>query len=229
MGLNNEHAMSSAIVVDIETVGIPDAALYLEPVQQDKRLTDPIKIEWDIKVKTAEQLASCSLDWNVGRIAAIGVSVDGGPVQAWACPDEDTEAEAIKAFWVFARHKTIVGFNVKAFDLRFLIRRSQLLGLKYPDLDMGKYTKRGIVDLYQELTFYDGLYDKGAMRRNLKSFCRRFGIPVNDDINGADIPALVEAGAWDQVLVHVRSDVTMTAALAQKLGVIRPALQEAIL
>lgn len=221
MGLNNEEAMSAPIVVDIETVGIPDAAVYLEPVTPDKRLTDPIKIEWDIKVKTAEQLAACSLDWNVGRIAAIGACSEDFGYFVVSCENEDEERLYIKSFWELARYRTIVGFNIKAFDLRFLIRRSQLLGVKYPDLDMGKYTKRGIVDLYQELTFYDGLYDKGAMRRNLKSFCRRFGIPVNDDINGADIPKLIEAGEWDTVLAHVRSDVEITAALAQKLGVIQ--------
>jgi hypothetical protein len=106
-----------------------------------------------------------------------------------------------------------------------MIRRSQLLGVNYIDVDISKYAKRGSVDLYLDLTFGDGFHDKGAMRRSLKAFCKRFGIPVTDDIKGEDIPKLVEAGEWDKVLSHVRSDVEMTVALARKLGVIQPAME----
>lgn len=222
MGLNNEYALlDSPIVVDIETCGLPNAADYLEPVQPDKRLTDPIKIEWDIKNKTAEQLAGCSLDWNVGRIVALAWWTDDLETIAVCCRDEDAERGALESFWSDAKHRTIVGFNIKAFDLRFLVRRSQLLGVNYPILDFGKYSKKGVHDLYLDLTFGDGLYDKGAMRRSLKAFCKRFGIAVNDDIKGEQIPELVEAGEWEKVLAHVKSDVEATVALARKLGVIQ--------
>lgn len=227
MGISTEYADMGPIVIDLETAGLPNAADYLDPVQPDKRLTDKAKIAADIEAKTAEQLAMCSLDWNVGRIVAMAWWAEE-TTQAICCQDEASEKAGLQSLWRDVKHRTIVGFNIKAFDLRFLIRRSQLLGVKYPDLDMGKYTKRGVVDLYQELTFYDGLYDKGAMRRNLKAFCRRFGIPVNDAIKGEDVPKLVAAGEWEKVLTHVRADVEMTVALARKLGVIQSA-QEMVL
>jgi DNA polymerase III epsilon subunit-like protein len=121
------------------------------------------------------------------------------------------------------RHRTIVGFNLKRFDIRFLIQRSRYLGLDYPKLDLGRYSRAGsIIDLFEELTFNEGAYDQGAMRRTLAAFCRRFGIPVGDKgVTGADVPALVAAGQWAPVLAHVRTDVTLTVALAQRLGVIR--------
>lgn len=229
MGLNSEHAMHNPIVVDIETCGLANAVDYLEPPQPDKRLKDEAKVAEDIKAKTAEQLAMCSLDWNVGRVAALGIWTEENGFDEFQCINEERESWVLDMFWRASRGKTIVGFNIKAFDLRFLIRRSQLLGIKHPDLDLGKYAKKGIVDLYLDLTFGDGLYDKGAMRRSLKAFCKRFGIPVNDDINGADVPKLVETGDWEKVLAHVRSDVEMTVALARKLGVVRQAVEEAVL
>lgn len=124
----------------------------------------------------------------------------------------------LKEFWVASAHRSIIGFNVKGFDLRYLIQRSRYLGVSYPYVDMGKYSRKGVIDLFQELTFYDGTYDQGCMRRSLKAFCRRFGIPVNDEIDGKDVPALALAGEWDQVEAHVRSDLELTIALARRLG-----------
>ncbi len=66
------------------------------------------------------------------------------------------------------------------------------------------------------------------MRRSLHAFCKRFGIPVTDTISGADIPALVAAGEWDQVKAHCISDVEATLALARRLGVVNPAMAEAV-
>ncbi len=34
----------SPIVFDLETAGLPNAANFLDPVEPDKRLTDPVKI-----------------------------------------------------------------------------------------------------------------------------------------------------------------------------------------
>lgn len=230
MGMDNEFAnVGSPIVVDIETCGLPNAADYLEPVQAARNLKDPEKIKADIEARTAERDQKLALDWNVGRIAAIGwwTEQDGG-VRYFTCRDEDRESEALCTFWHCARNRLIVGFNIKGFDLKFMIQRSRYLGIAYPTLDLGKYTRKGIVDLFSELTFNDGTYDQGAMRRTLKAFCRRFGIPVVDDINGSEIPALVAAGAWEKVAAHVTADVEATVALARKLGVVRAAVEEMV-
>jgi hypothetical protein len=211
----------SPIVVDIETCGLPNAADYLEPVVPDARLKDPEKIKADIADKEQARLQKLALDWNVGRVAAIGWWTERGGLQTRATWDENFEASALMEFWAAAKQRTIVGFNIKGFDLRFLIQRSRYLGVTYPILDLGKYSRKGIVDLYLDLTFNDGTYDQGAMRRTLHAFCRRFGIHVNDSLKGSDVPALVEAGEWDQVLAHVTSDVQLTVALAQRLGVVK--------
>jgi hypothetical protein len=87
-------------------------------------------------------------------------------------------------------------------------------------LDLGKYSRRGVIDLFLDLTFNQGTYDAGAMRRTLKAFCRRFGIAVDDETTGADMPRLFEAGEFDAIAAHLRSDVEATVALAQRLGVI---------
>jgi hypothetical protein len=211
----------SPIIVDIETCSLPNAADFLEPVQPAKNLKDPEKIKADIDARTLEREQKLALDWNVGRIAAIGWWTEEQGLQADVCKVEGDEASLLRAFWTECRHRIIVGFNLKGFDLRFMVQRSRYLGVPHPILNFSKYDRRGITDLYLDLTFGDGTYDQGAMRRTLHAFCKRFGIPVDDAIKGADVPALVTAGDWEAVLTHVRSDVELTRALAQRLGVVR--------
>lgn len=220
--MSNYATDVSPIVFDIETCGLPNAADYLDPCVPDARLKDPDKIAADIDAKISSRNEKLALDWNVGRIVAVGWWTQTIGAVTRICENEDMEAVILMDFWQAAKHRTLVGFNIKAFDLKFMIQRSRYLGVTHPDLDLGKYAKRGIEDLFSLLTFNDGTYDQGAMRRSLKAFAKRFGLPVNDDINGKDIPALVAAGEWEKVAAHVASDVELTLALARRLGVIQP-------
>ena len=209
------------LVFDVETAPLPNAAEYLEPVQPARNLKDPEKIAEDIRQRTLEQAARCSLDWNVGRIVAIGYWPGAsGDVVALECPEERNEVVALELFWEVAKHRPLVGFNIRAFDLPFLIQRSRYLGVTHRDLDLGRYAKSPIVDLYELLTFGQGKYDQGAMKRTLKAFAKRFGLSVNDTTDGADIPALVEKGDWDAIAAHCESDVRLTRDLAARLGVL---------
>jgi hypothetical protein len=219
---------TSPIIVDIETCGLPNAAEYLEPVTAAKNLKDPEKVKADIDARTAERDAKIALDWNVGRIAALAWWTEDDSIVVRTCPNEADEATALMDFWRACRHRTIIGFNLKGFDLKYLVQRSRYLGVPYPVLDFSKYSRKGITDLYLELTFSDGTYDQGCMKRSLHAFCRRFGIPVNDGISGKEIPALVAAGEWDQVVAHVTSDVELTVALARKLRIVTPLVEEVV-
>ena len=210
----------SPIVVDIETCGLPNATDFLEPVTPDARLKDPLKIIEDIAAKTAARDGKTALDWNVGRIVAIAWWTTKAGTQVYLGKDEHSEATALMLFWREAKGRTIITFNGRGFDLPFMIQRSRYLGLgKYPVLDLRPYGGgQGNVDLYLELTF--GKKDTPCMRTTLTAFCRRFGIPVNDDISGKEIPALVAAGEWEKVAAHCSADVALTVALARKLGLI---------
>jgi predicted PolB exonuclease-like 3'-5' exonuclease len=211
---------TNPIVVDIETVGLPNAADFLEPVQAAKNLVDPAKIQADIEKRTAERDEKLALDWNVGRIAVLAWWTERDGYVVRPCADEAAERMALEEFWQDCKHRTIVGFNIKGFDLRFMVQRSRYLGLAYPMLDFSKYSRKGITDLYLDLTFNDGTYDQGAMRRTLHAFCKRFGIPVQDTVRGADVPKLVAVGDWESVTRHALFDVAATVKLAQRLGIV---------
>jgi predicted PolB exonuclease-like 3'-5' exonuclease len=211
------------IVIDIETCAHPDAALYLEPVQAARNLKDPAKIAADIAEREADRASRLGLDWNVGRVVCIGWWTEQDGVDHVVARTESDERDVLHEFWAEAKARTIIGFGLKQFDLPFLIQRSRLLGVKAPWLDLGKYTQKGVIDLFLELTFFEGARDQGAMRRTLKAFAKRFGLPVPDETNGSDIQSLVTAGDWDAIAAHCRADVELTVGLAKKLGHLREA------
>lgn len=226
--MSNYATDVSPIVFDLETAGLPNASEFLEPVEADKRLTDPAKIKASIAEREAARAERFGLDWNVGRIVALGWWTQQDGITVRACINKSAEFLALKEFWNVARHRSMVGFRCKDFDLKFAIQRSRYLRVPYPQLDLGRYSRgNSIIDLYAELTFNDSQErDSWLMRRTLHSFCKRFGIAIEDETTGADIAELVKAENWPAVIAHCKSDVDLTVALARRLGFVNADVRE---
>lgn len=209
----------SALIVDIECVGIDTASDYLEPVEAPSNYKDPEKIAAYIAEATAKAIDRCALDPDLARIVALGCGEAEGPDSVVICRDEETEAAALDAFWKRVMEKgafvrTLVSFNGFGYDLPVLMRRSQYLGVQHPVLNLDRYRSPHI-DLMQRLTF------NGAIKPHKLSFyASRFGMPLTDPHSGADIAALVKAGDWQAVEDHCRSDLALTRFVAQKLRLI---------
>lgn len=203
-------------ILDLETIGLPDAKEFAEPVSAPSNYKDEAKIAAYIAEKQAEQIARASLDLDLCQIVAIGLMPEGSStVEVNLARTPDEEAEMLTVVWdalLKIQHPVIIGFNSLGFDLPVLMRRSQYLGVSYPKLLLDKY-RTPHIDLMQHLT-WNGL----VKARGLKFYCKRFGIPVHDEVAGVEIPALVAAGEWNKVIAHCESDVRLTAALASRLG-----------
>jgi hypothetical protein len=223
----------SWICTDIETVAhdcVRDyvAAPDLGAVTAAKNLKDPAKIaesiesrKAELQAEYAESLSRAALDWNLSRIVALAwQSAGDDDVTVYSCHNEVEEAHALKAFWNDYLGRKMVGFCARTFDAPTLIQRSRLLNVpNLPRVRIDRFGRGDVVDVRDVLTFDDARYE-AIMPRSLKAFCRRFGIPVEDEIDGKDIPQLVAEGKWELVKSHVTSDVRLTLALAQRVGVI---------
>ena len=201
-------------VFDIETVSLAEAEAYLPPPKARANLRDPVKIEADLREKTAATLARAALDPDLCRIVAVGWDGDGRAESA-VCEDAAQERLVLERFWQQSRGATLVGFNCLGFDLPVLRRRSLYLGVSAPSLSLNKYRPGNIVDLMQVLAYHGTL-----TYRSLGFYCMRFGVEVPDAVTGADIGALVAAGEWRKVHDHVRADVAKTTELARRIGVL---------
>jgi hypothetical protein len=212
MGLNDEN-LPQRIVLDIETAPIADAADYLEPVEAPSNYKDPLKIAAYQEEARAGQLGKAALDQDLCRVVALGLKNGAGPVTRVA-PTETEEREVLADFWDLFGRAHFIGYNILAFDLPVLLRRSLYLGIKAPALQLDKYRHPFVTDLMLVLS------NHGAQRmRSLAFYCKRFGLSALEG-NGAEIPALVAAGDWAGVEKHLVSDVEATAALAARLNVL---------
>lgn len=240
--MSNYATDVSPIVVDIETAPLLNVRDYVDPpdltdIQAPSNYVKQEAIDGYIEREKVKRLADfaadcdhkAALDFNCARIVAIGWWKEGCTSVRYQFDGDEGEADALAEFWKLSLHRSIVGFRIREFDLPMMMQRSRYLGIPHPTLELGRYSRgHAIIDLYDTLTFSD-LRGENIMRRTAKSFARRFGIPVTDEIDGKDIPALVAAGEWDLVAQHVTSDVQLEVALARRLGVIQPALAEAVL
>lgn len=210
--------MAKFRVLDLETVGLPQAKDWLEPVTADARLKDPVKIADDLASKEAARLDKLGLDPDCCRIVALGfVDVGCGDPTVYLAKDEFEEREQLKDFWASYRKQEtkLVTFYGLSFDLPVLLRRSMYLDVKAPPLNLDRY-RTPHIDLFQRLTY------NGALKTShpLKFYAKRLGIGTLDKVDGADVATLIAAGDWQAVHDHCLSDIGLTHALANKLGVL---------
>lgn len=212
MGYEDEQA--ERIVIDIETISAPDAAEYLklEEIEAPSNYKDPIKIADYIGQKRRERIEKAGLEADLCEVVAVGWLRDTYGVATAYTRQDVSEREMLEALWSVVGFRATIGFNTLGFDLPVLIRRSQLLGIAHPTLDLGKYRSPHI-DLMEKLNMQGRL-----ATRSLAFYCRRFSIPSTDQTSGADIAQMVAAGNWNGVEAHCRADVEKTAALARRLG-----------
>lgn len=212
---------------------MPDCGQYLtEPIEAPANYKDPQKIAAYIAEARQRQIEKAALDLDLCEIVAIGWGLPVAEDSPGDCiysqtRERTSEADMLSGFWLFVHAVqrdggVIVGYNCLAFDLPVLLRRSLYLGVPAPSLQIDKYRHDGIIDLLAVLS-----HNGQQPMRSLGFYAKRFGLPHDDSVSGAEIPALAAAGQWDQIAAHCKADVQTTAALAARMGLIYMAQDEA--
>jgi predicted PolB exonuclease-like 3'-5' exonuclease len=210
----------SYCILDIETVPHPDAHMWAEPVRPDSRLVDPVKIAKSIEEKTAERDERFGLDADCNRIAALGfVFVGHGDPTVYLMRDEFEERQHLQVFGNTYRKygsPRIVTFNGLKFDLPVLMRRAMYLDIQdFPEFNLDRY-RTPHIDLWQKLS-HNGL----LTAHSLKFYAKRMGFTTLDKVEGSEIAQLVKEERWAEVEAHCLSDIGLTHALANRLGLLK--------
>ena len=116
------------IIFDIETAPLPDAELaqFIPQFDPPSNYKDPEKIQQWLDAKKIGWAGEAALSPLTGRVDAIGIVTSGGkPVAQLVEPGQ--EAAVIAGFWLLFQsadsYTFFTGFNIKRFDLPFLVRR----------------------------------------------------------------------------------------------------------
>lgn len=167
--------------------------------------------------------SKAALDATTGRVLAIGYRTPEGKV-AIDHADGD-ENKLIANFWtkqqkVRGQQRKLVGANVLAFDLPFLIRRSWILGVDVPASGVrnGRYFDSCFVDL-RELWLLGQRW--GECPSSLDVMAKALGCGAKNG-QGGDFAKLWfgTADERQQAVAYLLNDLEMTAAVAAKLGVV---------
>lgn len=211
--------MSKAIIVDIETCPLSEAELapFMPQFEAPSNYKDAAKIAAAIEEKKKAWLDGCALDALTARVLAIGLMIDS---QFVLISEPATEATMIHEFFdaiqagPCGQLHHIVGFNICQFDLPMLIRRAWRLGVQVPlGLRRGRYWGDNITDLRDVWQMGDR-----QAHGSLDTIAKHLGVGAKTG-NGKDFAALWRT---DRMAAegYLRTDLSLTAAIAKKLGVL---------
>lgn len=208
-------------VVDIETGPLPaDMLKKLEPeFKPDPRLKDFAKIEASIEEKRRAWLEGAALSAVTGRVLCVGILEGGQPV---FIADAD-ESKLLANWWTWyakalADRKdqtlAIIGHNLKAFDIPFLVRRSWILGVKPGPVMDGRYLAGHFIDTMEAWQLGDRHCGEPC---GLGAVARALGVGDKTG-SGADF-AKLWASDRPKALEYLCNDLKLTAAVAERLGI----------
>lgn len=228
--------MTTAIVFDIETGGLPDESLrqvYREKTAEefaaecDKRWKpETVAQKYEEYTATAWQdfKDHAALSAITGQVVAIGLqSAKGVKILA------GDEADVIKAFWALvtkamAGKRRMIGHNIHCFDLPFMVRRSWMLGIDTPEnlRNSGRYWCDTFVDTMQVWGF-----GNNQERISLDKLSRALGgqgKPEGENAcTGATFAKLWLSGDPElkkKAEAYLTNDLTMTWAVAGRMNLL---------
>jgi len=216
-------------IIDIETIPLdPSERMATKPSHDTVKFgntKDPVKREVMVEKAVAswESGDRAALDPMQGRVALVVIATADGSITEVL--DFDDEAKILNGvFKVFQFHDLIlnkvIGHNIQGFDMPFLYKRAWLNGI-YPDVrlmhDCISYHPTCIKDTMKHWGFGD--------RNNYVSLallCGIFGIPVKEgEITGKDFYKYWAKPEYrDACIDYCKTDVSATALLATKMGII---------
>lgn len=216
------------LFLDIETCGtdrqdVRDylAAIITPPAQMKKAETIAA---WEANEKPAaiaDAIAKTGLDGAFGRVCVIGWALDDDAPQC--VYSADNEAHVLTAFADRLRitpserfTTTVIGFNVSAFDLRFLTQRYIVNGIR-PPMAIARAAQ---AKPWESEKVFDAMVQWAGVgqRISLDKLCLALSIPSpKGDMDGSQVSEYVAAGRIAEVADYCKRDVEATRAVWRRM------------
>lgn len=152
------------------------------------------------------------LDGAFGELYCIAAAANKGIAVCFDRRDDMTangERRLLKDFfgWVYDttelhNRKRLIGHNIVGFDIRFILQRSMVLGVKPPGwwpIDPKPWEDT----VYDTMVRWAGV----GQRVKLSKLCMAFGIEDTDEIDGSEVWGCVQRGEGQKVIDHCLIDV----------------------
>lgn len=182
-------------MLDLESVG-KNRTSVLSAIQ---KAIDNLDGEFDDWKKNG------SVDPWQGRIVAMSWSFLGeDEVHTLLAKNEEEERALLTTFWLLHEVGIRVGYNIAAFDDRWMIIRSMILGVSTAKpMQSGRYSSQ-LVDIMLKL------FPTLSEAKDCKLVAEMLGIRVPaEGMSGSDVFGMVESRSWDLLTRYSASDVAV--------------------
>lgn len=205
---------------------IKDQAKIDEKIEASRVKHAEAVADYERKAKTGESDywagVQSTAAFSAMRAEVLAIGYFGKQQQIDHQSDERSEADLLNQFWgMFTKCRSssrkMVGFNVREFDLPFLMQRSWINEVDIPSTVMiGRYLDATFVDLRD-------IWRAGAFRQegSLDAICRAFRIGQKPEgTTGADFGRLFrDAEKRHLAIEYLQNDLVMTRKMAERMGV----------
>ena len=213
------------IILDLETIGATDPAIIERiganikpPGNMKKAETIAAWAENDKPAAVEEALLKTAFDGTYGKIVCIGFAIDDKPAVAIS---GDDEKHIINRFYQSVQDAMMepycgplcmIGHNLIGFDLKFLWKRSVILGIKPPKSIpfKAKPWDAVVFDSMQE-------WDKDS-RVSLDNLCAALKIPTpKGEMDGSKVWDAYKAGKFEEIGNYCMGDVNATREVYRRM------------
>ncbi len=154
-----------------------------------------------------------ALSGDFGRVFCLAYAIEppaGSPVEVLSGP----EPELLAAFWKLAKDVDLfVGHNVLDFDLRFLLKRSIVHGVKPSrELSLARFQSRPVYDTMREWERW------GSEFISLEKLARVLGLESSKkDLHGDQVHDAYLRGEHERIKTYCKADVELTRRIHKRL------------
>ena len=207
--------MEHTIFLDIETIPAQSPEVFA-------KFRDQIKPPGNIKKQESidawiaengdtaaqEAMAKTSFDPALGHICTIGWAIDDQEPETAHASTVDQESQILRQFFLSLHpfHKlTFVGHNLGAFDLRFILCRSVVLGVPVPP-SFPRDPKPWDKGVFDTMLAWAG--SRGTV--SMDKLCEALGLPGKDGFDGSMVAEAWAKGEHDRIAAYCADDVAKT-------------------
>jgi 3'-5' exonuclease len=213
--------MHDFIYLDIETIPSQDPALLDKfraaakpPANIKKQESIDAWLAENHETAALEMLAKTSFDPAHGHICTISWAKNDGQIEVAHARTVDQEAGVIEAFFrgVDDYHsQTFVGHFINGFDLRFILCRAVILGVKIPRC-IPRDPKAWDKTINDTMTMWAGA--RGSI--SLDNLSQALGVEGKGDFDGSQVAAAWAEGLHEKIAEYCCDDVRIVREIHAK-------------
>ena len=204
--------MKKTLYIDIETIPGPESGKDSVKVKVPANYKDEAKIAEFIKNGKEDAYRKQSFDGGYGQVCAISFAIDDSEVWGGVIKERSSEREDLKWLLDSIDYKLnghsnpyVCGHFVSGFDLRFLMHRCVVLGVKMPHWLQTTCNAAAWSDKIRDtMTLWSGA--RGSI--GLDELCTILGIEGKGDVDGSMVYDMWLAGEHEKIGEYCNSDVS---------------------